>query len=165
MDEARPDEAFTVLYRGSYGPVFRFIARRVDDDEEAADLTAEVFRIAWSRMGGEPPPDIRWLFVTARNMLANHWRSVQRRDRAYRLSTAGSGDGNPAADLVAETLEAMAPDQRDVLVHYYWDRLSAREIATLTGISTGAVWVRLHRSRQAFKKTYASVSEAGRAYR
>ena len=37
MEETQPEQAFTALYRRTYGPVFRFIARRVRDDEEAAD--------------------------------------------------------------------------------------------------------------------------------
>ncbi|XVV15397.1 hypothetical protein ACQP2X_13960 [Actinoplanes sp. CA-131856] len=77
MGDAPPEQRFTDLYRASHGRVLRFVARRVDDDAEAEDLTGE--------------------------------------------------------------------------------------IAALTGLSASAVWVRLHRARQAFKKSYGA--EVGHAQR
>jgi RNA polymerase sigma factor (sigma-70 family) len=162
MADSERATGFTRLYRSHYGPVLRFVARRVHDDA-VEDLTAEVFRTAWSKWPVSPA----WLFVTAKNLIANHRRAGEGRERAYRFAVAGSrgrADGT-VADAVAEVLEKMAGEQRDILVYHYWDELSAAQIAALTGLSVGAVWVRLHRSRHAFKKVYAEVEEGARAYR
>jgi RNA polymerase sigma-70 factor (ECF subfamily) len=163
MADSERAAAFTRLYRSHHAPVLRFIARRVHEDEAIEDLTAEVFRTAWLKDQMSPA----WLYVTARNLIANHRRALDSRAKAYRIATAGSGGvADPAvAEAVAEALDRLPERQRDLLVHHYWDELGAAEIAALTGSSVGAVWVRLHRSRQAFKKTYAEVEESARAYR
>lgn len=162
MADSERAALFTRLYRSYHAPVLRFVARRVHDDA-VEDLTAEVFRTAWSKWPVSPA----WLFVTARNLIANHRRARESRDRAYRFAVAGSRDEANAtvADAVAEVLDRLTEAQRDILVYRYWDELGAAEIAALTGLPVGAVWVRLHRSRHAFKKTYAEVEEDARAYR
>ncbi|MEU8819091.1 sigma-70 family RNA polymerase sigma factor [Actinoplanes sp. NPDC048796] len=157
MGDAPPEQRFTELYRASHGRVLRFVARRVDDDAEAEDLTAEVFRIAWDKTTGGDVLTPAWLFVTARHVLSNHHRSVRRGDSAYRkAAVTGPRADERTADLVAEVLERLPEAHRDVLVHRYWDDLTAGEIAALTGLSASAVWVRLHRARQAFKRSYGA---------
>ncbi|MFF5075898.1 RNA polymerase sigma factor [Actinoplanes sp. NPDC000266] len=164
MGYAPPEQRFTELYRASHGRVLRFVARRVGDDAEAEDLTAEVFRIAWDKTTGGAVLSPAWLFVTARHVLSNHHRWVRRGDSAYRKVAADGPRGDErTADLVADVLERLPETHRDVLVHRYWDDLSAGEIAALTGLSPSAVWVRLHRARQAFKRSYGA--EVGHARR
>ncbi|MEV4345165.1 RNA polymerase sigma factor [Actinoplanes sp. NPDC049596] len=167
MGNDPPEQRFTDLYRASHGRVLRFVARRVGEDAEAEDLTAEVFQIAWGKTAQGEVLTPAWLFVTARHVLSNHHRSVQRGDSAYRKFAVGSG-GEPAAaaaELVGEVLEQLPAAQRDVLVFRYWDDLNAGEIAALTGLSASAVWVRLHRARQAFKRSFKAITEVGHAKR
>ncbi|XVU28222.1 RNA polymerase sigma factor [Actinoplanes sp. CA-054009] len=164
MGDAPPEQRFTALYRAGHGRVLRFVARRVDDDAEAEDLTAEVFRIAWDKTANGAFLKPAWLFVTARHVLSNHHRWVRRGESAYRkVAVPDPRADERAADLVAEVLERLPEVHRDVLVHRYWDELSTGEIAALTGLSASAVWVRLHRARQAFKKSYGA--EVGHAQR
>ncbi|GLW27505.1 RNA polymerase sigma factor [Actinoplanes regularis] len=164
MGNDPPEQRFTDLYRASYGRVLRFVARRVGDDAEAEDLAAEVFKIAWGRTTRGEVLSPGWLFVTARHVLSNHRRSVRRGDSAYRKFAVTSSADEPAAataDLVAEALARLPEAQRDVLIHRYWDDLGASEIAALTGLSASTVWVRLHRARQAFKRSFKAVTEVG----
>ncbi|GAA1580867.1 RNA polymerase sigma factor [Actinoplanes couchii] len=168
MGNDPPEQGFTDLYRANHGRVLRFVARRVGEEAEAEDLTAEVFRIAWDKSVRGEVLTPAWLFVTARHVLSNHRRSVQRGDFAYRRLAVTSPGGQPAgetADLVSEVLEQLPEAQRDVLVHRYWDDLGASEIAALTGLSVSAVWVRLHRARQAFKRSFKAITEVGHAKR
>lgn len=168
MADDPPEQRFTDLYRASHRRVLRFVARRVGADSEAEDLTAEVFQIAWGKTVQGAVLSPAWLFVTARHVLSNHHRSVQRGESAYRrFAVSGPGDDPSvvAADLVAEVLEQLPVAQRDVLVYRYWDELSTSEIAALTGLSASAVWVRLHRARQVFKRSFKAVTEVGHAQR
>lgn len=50
-----------------------------------------------------------------------------------------------------------APD-RELLRLAYWDDLSRHEIATVLGISVGAVDTRLHRARQRLRERLAASS-------
>ncbi|MBB2923422.1 RNA polymerase sigma factor [Cellulomonas cellasea] len=156
---------FTDLYTESYGRVLRFVERRAADRGEAEDLTAEVFRIAWSRAVEGTELSVPWLFVTARHVLANHYRGTARTLRlrqrvalALDPVTAGprgvDGDDDPVRDAVLTTLAGLAPHHRDVLVLRYWDECSTPEVAAVLGCSTSSVWVRLHRARRAFQDAH-----------
>ena len=165
MTDAEVGARFTDLYTESYGRVLRFVERRAADRAEAEDLTAEVFRIAWSRAVEGAEPSVPWLFVTARNVLANHYRGTARALRLHqRVSLAldpvtagprdaGAGDA-PVQDAVLATLAGLAPHHRDVLVLRYWDECSTPEVAAVLGCSTSSVWVRLHRARRAFQDAH-----------
>jgi RNA polymerase sigma-70 factor (ECF subfamily) len=83
MEDARLASEFTELYRGHYGRVLRYIARRVGPGDEPEDLTAEVFRIAWDRVQNGDQLAPAWLFGTARKSAPE--------------SLAGRGAGHPIA--------------------------------------------------------------------
>ena len=64
---------YSALFRARYVDVLRFIERRVASPEDAAELAADVFRIAWQRF--EPGEASRaWLFGIARNVVLEHYR-------------------------------------------------------------------------------------------
>ena len=49
-----------------------FVLRRLREVQDAEDVVAETFAIAWRRIGDVPPEALPWLYVTARLVLANH---------------------------------------------------------------------------------------------
>ncbi|GIF05059.1 hypothetical protein Asi03nite_25970 [Actinoplanes siamensis] len=52
-----------------------------------------------------------------------------------------------------------------ILVYRYWNELGTAEIAALMELSSGAVWVNLHRARQTFKRHFTTLTEGSRAHR
>lgn len=76
--------AISVLFYRYAAEVHRFAARRLGDGP-AADITADVFRIAIERYEsfdsrrGHPRA---WLFGIAANLIRGHWRTEERRLRA-----------------------------------------------------------------------------------
>lgn len=154
--DPRAEARFTALYRDNYDRVLRFVLRRVGERGSAEDITAEVFRIAWAR-AGEASITPGWLFVTAQNLLKNHYRAAQRLEQvlaAAREELARPDHEPSAVDAVRATLSDLDEQHRLVLVLSYWDGLSAREIADVVGISAAAVWTRLHRARRAFRDVF-----------
>ena len=65
----------------------------------------------------------------------------------------------PHNDRVWEAILNLAPDVRAVLVLFYFQGLSGRELAQALGCSEGTARVRLHRAREAFKKKYEEVGK------
>lgn len=69
------------VYRETYGQITAYAARRCASPQDAADVVAETFAIAWRRMdelpGGEEAT--LWLYGVARKVLANHYRGEVRR--------------------------------------------------------------------------------------
>jgi len=58
--------------------------------------------------------------------------------------------------IVLDAINALSPKDRDATLLFYYAQLSLQEIATLLGISVGAVKVRLHRARQRLKANLLS---------
>ncbi|MFD5662009.1 RNA polymerase sigma factor [Streptomyces hirsutus] len=155
---------FTAFYARDHPRVSAFAHRRVGDRRTAEELTAEVFRIAWERTLGGEEVSTGWLFVTARNLLSNHHRATARLTELHRRIT-DELDRVPASgedSAVLETLERLPARHRDVLLLRYWDGLNASETAEVLGCSVPAVWVRLHRAREAFRGTYAPPAHLAR---
>lgn len=152
---------FTALYRRDQPRVYAYVLRRSGDRAVAEELTAEVFRTAWERMAAGQDIETGWLFVTARNLLANHHRSLVRLTRLHRAvaDELGRAQASGQDDAVLDTLDQLPPAHRDVLLLTYWDGLSAAEAGAVLGCGKAAVWVRLHRARKAFRDLYDSPQE------
>ncbi|MFD7527080.1 RNA polymerase sigma factor [Streptomyces sp. NPDC059849] len=153
---------FTALYTREYSRVHAFAHRRTADGGEAEEIAAEVFRIAWEHelKGGETTPG--WLFVTARNVLGNHYRATVRLSELRRRigEELGRAPASPEESTVLDTLDRLPQQHREVLVLSYWDGLTAAETGALLGCGTSAVWVRLYRARKAFREYYTSSGES-----
>ncbi len=147
------EQRFAALYRAHALAVLGYALRRVEPREQAADVVAEVFTVAWRRLDDVPAGDGArpWLFGVARLVLANHRRGVLRANRlADRLRAELAVDGPrpaPHVDVHAALAELDAAD-RELLTLTSWEGLTPAEIAAATGLSNGAVRVRLHRARQ-----------------
>jgi DNA-directed RNA polymerase specialized sigma24 family protein len=98
------------------------------------------------------------LFGVARNVLANHHRSVRRRGRlGERLRDVLAGDmaPDPAIDVaerdrVVRALSRLSPDDRELLTLVGWDGLAPTEAAAVLNIAPGATRMRLSRARRRF---------------
>jgi RNA polymerase sigma-70 factor (ECF subfamily) len=155
---------FTRLYEESSGRVFAYALRRCGHREEARDIVAETFAVAWRRIDDLPEGNERaWLLGVARRVLANHRRSRLRRRRLSDrlLSLAGDHrapalpepDSRHPAEVLA-ALRRLPARQQEVLRLAAWDELSHAEIAAVLGCSTNAAAIRLHRARRALQAAF-----------
>ena len=80
-------QEFEALVRGTTRDLLAYFLRRVQVREDAADLLARVYLVAWDRRSAvpEPPADRLWLFGVARNVLLDHRRESV---RAHAAATA-----------------------------------------------------------------------------
>jgi RNA polymerase sigma factor (sigma-70 family) len=148
---------FGQLYRDQARAILAYALRRVDDPEDAADVVAETFLVAWRRLD-EVPGDAGaklWLFGVARRVIANRHRAERRRTRlgerlAESLRTELATQPAPAGEA-AEALRAIGgldDDDRELLLLVSWEELSPGEVAKVLGISSLAARSRLHRARR-----------------
>jgi RNA polymerase sigma factor (sigma-70 family) len=155
---------FEDAFREHFGPVYRFIARRVGTDL-AEDLAAEVFATAYRRRASYDPgrASLRsWLFGIAANVVRAHWRDEQQLlELDARLAQAGPRPFDDDADSrvvatalaprIAGALAALNREQRDVLLLHAWAGLSHEEISAALGIANGTARSRLSRARAALR--------------
>lgn len=149
---------FSRLYREQGQAILAYALRRVESREDAADVVAETFLIAWRRLAEVPPgSEARlWLFAVARRVIANLHRSERRRTRlggrlAESLRTELATHPTPSGDAAAEVLRAMAglsEEDRELLLLVSWDGLTPSEAAKVVEVSSLAARSRLHRARR-----------------
>ncbi len=161
---------FSRLYREHGRAVLAYALRRVEDREDAADVVAETYLVAWRRLGEVPPGESArlWLYGVARNVIANLQRSERRRTRLGRrlaetlrteLTTRPAPEGE-----AAELLRAMAglgEEDRELLLLVSWEGLAPGDAAKVLGISALAARSRLHRARRRLRGLIEDDGSAG----
>ncbi|GID90631.1 RNA polymerase sigma factor [Amorphoplanes digitatis] len=162
MSSANEDEdRFRRVYAAHFAPLLAYALRRVAQREDAADVVAETFLVAWRRCAEMPPGEEArlWLYGVARRVLANHHRGGVRRERLgerlrHRL-TATTHD--PAAEVgerlaVQSALGRLGELDREVLTLTVWEGLQPRDVAAVLGIRPAAVRTRLNRARTRLRR-------------
>jgi RNA polymerase sigma-70 factor (ECF subfamily) len=133
--------------------------------EEAADVVAETFLTAWRRVDIIPEDPAPWLFGVARKVVANHRRSLRRREAVRsRVEGAASRGSHLAPDpadqveariAVRSALRRLSERDREALMLVAWDGLDAVSAAAAMGYTPSAFAVRLHRARRRLDKELA----------
>jgi RNA polymerase sigma-70 factor (ECF subfamily) len=157
-DKAR----FEQVYRDHVRTVLLFALSRTPP-EEAKDVVAQTFLVAWRRVSELPeePLPLPWLIGVARRTLADGRRADRRREalwsrlssRDRTLSTSFDVDVPEQLHLrgsVGFVLQALRSDDRDILVLVAWEGFTIEQLAEALGCSKQTASVRLHRARRRF---------------
>ena len=171
MRTSAREEQFRRLYQHWGRQLLAYAVRRTVCREDAADVVAETFAIAWRRFDVVPEGDgaLPWLYATARRVAANFRRAARTRsclvERAGTEQRPGFPGGDDVVDdalLAAAALSCLDEEDREVLMLVAWEGLGTSQLASALGCSTGAARVRLHRAR---KRLRAGLSEPETASR
>lgn len=154
LPEAAQREAFETLYRTHHGAVERYVRRRCRADQ-AGDVVAETFTIAWRKLEDALRGGLPWLYRTAYLALRNHQRAeLRQNDTATLLAgLAESGASDPheahaARCQLVTAMRTLSVRDRELLFLTYWEQLSLRQAATIIGCSAATAGVRVHRARR-----------------
>jgi len=157
VTDNQSEQRFRALYDLARPRVIAFALRRTPSPEDAADIVAETFAIAWRRLDSVPNGEMAllWLFATARNVAANQRRRHKRGgDLVQRLGAELRGalsttfvPQEERALAAIRTLERLSDDDRDLLMLVGWDGFNATDLGALMGCSPTAARIRLHRAR------------------
>jgi RNA polymerase sigma-70 factor (ECF subfamily) len=135
----------------------RLARRLAEDADDADDLAQETLVAAWSQPT-ERNEDARrpWLVAVLRNRLRMLRRSQGRRVAREHAVEAQSPTREPDAELerlemlrwVLAELEALAPEDRIIIVRRFFDGEDAAEIGRALAMPAATVRSRIHRSLQ-----------------
>jgi RNA polymerase sigma-70 factor (ECF subfamily) len=156
-----PDSWFDALYRSVGASVLAYALSRCGTREDALDVTAETFLVAWRRRAELPADadDARaWLFGVARGCLANLERGDRRSQRLGRrlLETsqiialpdpARIHEGRVDSREVRRALDALPADDRELVTLTAWEGLTPAQAGAVLGLTPTAARSRLHRAR------------------
>ncbi|MFT3875960.1 MAG: RNA polymerase sigma factor [Propioniciclava sp.] len=150
-----PEERFNALFAAHRLALMSYAVRRVADPQDAADVVADTFLVAWRRIDEVPPGEgVRpWLFGVARRVLANVHRGESRRTGlARRLGNEWGRVWIPAPEpeppTVVRALRLLSDSDAEIVRLLAWEELAPSEIAVVLDLAPGTVRVRLHRARR-----------------
>ncbi len=129
---------------------------------DAEEATHDVLLIVLDRLPGHPSevPVEALAYAVTRRVLANHRRRAWFRRWLPGVSVERPGRSEPwveiearqTADRVAQLLERLPAEQREVLVLCDVEERTSEEVATLLGIPAGTVRSRLRLARARFRQ-------------
>jgi len=159
------EERFNRLFDRHHADIYRYCLRRIASNE-AEDITAEVFAIAWRRFDRIPDTDMAraWLLATAHRVVGNHYRGRARRGRlSARLSGLPSEYPESAdapvmrredEEAVRRALDSLGETDRELLRLVAWDGLSHREIGLVLGLKEDTVSKRVSRAQTRLRERF-----------
>ena len=160
-EEAAWEDLVKVHTRRVYAICYRFVGT----DQEAQDLTQEVFlrvfRSLKSFRSGEGSFTV-WLARLSRNLLIDHYRRTKldrstdsieeqlpmlEEKTAMSARTDGLVAGREASELLQAALQKLSPELRETVILRDLEELEYREIAQVLNVPEGTVKSRLNRGR------------------
>ena len=150
-------DAVSVLYDRHHNRIFHYLLMRLNDHQQAEDLTGEVF----IRMLNALPdykersvPFEAWLYRIARNILIDSYRKESTKqtvpiDEAVNIPAVEDLDSKLdvkwSLETVQEALEKIEPSQREVIELRFLVGLPAQNVALILDKTIAAVKALQHR--------------------
>jgi RNA polymerase sigma-70 factor, ECF subfamily len=155
-------DAFGILYERYSEVIFRYVYSHLDSQQDAEDLTEDVFFRAWKALPNYDDrglPFSAFLFRSARNSLIDFYRQRKVVQPLEDLELRSNGAADPEdevtsrleSDELKRTLSQLREDYRTVLIFRFLSGLSPEETAEVMQRSVGAVRVLQHRALSALK--------------
>lgn len=161
--QTRDSAWFDQLFAQHAVAVHRYFVRRAPR-QDAEDLVAEVFVVAWRRRDNIPDDFVLpWLYKTASYVLSNH----RRKPTLTLLADYGSKSQERSrsmdpADLVVEdhdvreALAKLSARDRRVLMLHAWEGLDGEGLAKALGITRGGAAAALSRARARLREAWVT---------
>ena len=163
------EQQFLELYDAHVGKIYRYIYFRVGSQEQAQDLTSEVFLKCWQYIGGQQTVSRKQLdnpraffYQVARNLITDFYRQKDRAPISLEeiadriIADKGNGPSEMASvsldmESVKKALLRLNDDYREIIIWRYLDELEIKEIAEILDKREGTVRTLLSRALDSLK--------------
>ncbi len=158
----RDEQLLRALYDRYATSLWWFVLRLTGGDRARShDVVQETMLRAWRHPAvlDEQHRSARsWLFTVAQRIVVDEWRSARARheltvDEPPEQLQADQVDSMLDTWIMAEALDRLTPDHRDVIVECYYRGRSTAEAAEVLGIPVGTVKSRTHYALRALRLT------------
>lgn len=158
---ARPADFTDAMYSEHLAKVKRWARRLAGPSADLQDLVHDIFLIALRKgfgFRGEAAIDT-WLFSITQNVVWTKRRKSRVRQWLFGRHQAALVPPDPRTPQhelerredsarLYQALDRLPEAYRTTLILYELEELSGEEVARLTSVPIGTVWVRLHRGRE-----------------
>lgn len=160
MADGRVSPDLAALVEAHHAVLYRYALRLTRSPADAEDLTQQTYLKAQTRIGQlrDPGAARSWLMTVLRNCyLRQHRRGSSQREKNIDLSLdCFPEDDATQSDIDREALTAaldeLSEEFRMVLLLYYFEELSYREIAEQLDLPSGTVMSRLSRAKSHLRR-------------
>lgn len=144
-------DAFTKIYDLFYTPVYRFIFLQVRHKEEAEDLVQITFLKSLEALNSFEERGAKfstWVYTIARNSVIDHWKKkkdVITSEENFIENVAHEGRledeiyKNENAKMIKSLIEELSHEQKEIMILYFVEELSYREISNIIGKKEDAI--------------------------
>ena len=155
------------LFERHYAPIARFFRNKVSGD--ASDLIQRTFlALVESRDRFRGDASFRtFLFAVAHNVLGRHYRQRRRDGDRLDFLAVSAHDLAPSPPsvlarqgeerLLLAALRRIPLDYQIALELYFWERMTAAELAAVVGVPEGTARTRLRRAKQLLARALADL--------
>lgn len=160
-------DAFRRIYEKYHRKVFASSFRIVGEEDQAADLTSEVFVKIYHELRSFKFESklSTWLFRVAVNHAINRANEVRRHTRIREKierdglrKPGGTREGRPVDEEIHRTLQTLSPKLRAVVSLRYLEGLSYGEMADVLDVSLGTVKSRLFLAHETLRPLLKGIS-------
>lgn len=158
----KPD--FEAVYERYYFDIFRYVSKRLDNRQDAEDLTAEVFVYCYSHYDKYDPEKSSlstWLYLVTNSRLKNHYRDKRAWVDMEEVEGFLFAEGEELERAVyleqlraqlANALEELPEKQRKAVILRYFKEREYSQIAKALDTTEGNVRVILSRALDKLEK-------------
>jgi RNA polymerase sigma-70 factor, ECF subfamily len=160
---AGESEAYGCLYDRYVEQIYRFVFFRVNNRQDAEDLTEAVF-IKTLEAIQEKRTNIEsvkaWLYRSAKNLVIDYYRTQKSPISIDHLGNVGDKQSSPESQLIIDedqrrlqkAMDMLEPDQQLIIIYRFINRLSHEETAQILGIRVGTMRVLQYRILKKLRK-------------
>jgi len=165
------EDSLEASLRAAAPDLLGYFERRVIPRQDAADLLGELMVQAWRNASSAPAEAEQrrmWLYGVARNVLANHTRSMRRRSalvdriRGY-LAAAGDSPDEAEGSAIRDLVARLPETQRELLVLVHWDGLTITQAAQVLELNASTARSRYAVAREALRSAINEVEAPSRS--
>ncbi|MEM6578200.1 MAG: RNA polymerase sigma factor [Pseudomonadota bacterium] len=150
--------AFALFYDALEAPIYRFIASKMNDPHEAADIQHDVFMEIWRAAGRfEGRSTVKtWVFGIAYRKTMDHFRKSKRVDLTDEIDERVDDAPDAVACLAASQeaahlkvcLNELKPQMRSAVELAFFEDLTYPEIAEIAGVPEGTIKTRVYHAKK-----------------
>ena len=183
-ESQQSDEAVAKLVQGGEQDAFGILVERYEEkllrygrkflsrSEDIEDIVQEVFMSCYQNLQGFDSSQkfSPWIYRIAHNAFVNGLRKNKRSPLVfvdfdafvahpiYEDPAPREREQVEIKKMIEKGLASLSPKYREVLVLYYLEELSYKEIADIIKVPTGTVGIRIKRAKDALKQTYDALN-------
>lgn len=157
--------AFGKLYDFYYKRIFLFVFKRMEDEDKAADVTAQVFLKALtnlSKFSFQGVPFSAWLYRIALNEINMYFRadkstlteSIEKTQIAEMLESEDGKVSDEQLQRLNQVLQKLSPDDMQLVSLRFFEEMSFKEVAEIVGITENNAKVKVYRILEKLRKWF-----------